>query len=152
MEQHGPLRWTDLRSLRVGTAIVCALALALALAPRPATAAAAAPSEEPEDLHYEMPMMMFFIASDTSDQPVRLTIGLTLELDDAAAGAEVEQSMPLITDGILRLFAYKTSSQLNGEEAMERLRAEILAVVADAVGLGRVRDVLFREMLTRRAR
>ncbi len=135
----------------MGTAIVCALALALSLPARPAAAAAAAPSEEPEDLLYEIPAMVFFIASDTGSQPVRLTIGLTLELEDGAAGAEVEQSMPLITDGILQLFAYKTSAHLNGEQAVERLRAEILAVVAEAVGLGRVRDVLFRQMLTRRA-
>lgn len=134
------------------SAAACALALSLRARPAEAVSTSESEGEAPENPVYEMPLMLFFLAPEQENETVRLILGLTLELDDPTAGDDVHEAMPLITDRIWDIFSRTTASQLAGEAGMNRLRSSILQVVTDAVGYGRIRDVLFREFLTQRAR
>ncbi|MCB9946563.1 MAG: flagellar basal body-associated FliL family protein [Rhodospirillaceae bacterium] len=149
MDLHAPKhRHALTRRHLVGIAGACALAT---LAPAgPALAVATAPSGASQDMLYELPLMYFFLVPEARGDTIRLILGLTLELDDATAGEAVDEAMPVITDGIWGIFAHTTESQLAGAEGLNQLRADILQVVTDAVGYGRIRDVLFRQILTQR--
>jgi flagellar basal body-associated protein FliL len=114
-----------------------------------ATAEGEPPSLSEPELRYEMPTLYVMLAPEDGRLPARLEIGLTVELNEAGAAELIRSHQPIITDGVWRAAARMQPSALATAAGMDQLRAELMRIISGAVGYGQVRDIYFREFLTR---
>ncbi len=112
--------------------------------------ASAAPTGEPgpDALRYEMPTLYVMLAPENGRLPMRLMLGLTLDLDEPATALLLEQQQPVINDAIWQMLTRLSPSEIQGAHGLDRLRAELLRIVTSAVGFDKVTDVYFREFFT----
>ena len=62
-------------------------------------------------------------------------IGITLQVDDAAAAEELKLYMPAVRNGILMVLAHKTSAELLERSGKEKLAAEIMREAVRPMGI-----------------
>jgi len=81
-------------------------------------------------------------------------VGITLQLENPAAAAQVEAFMPAIQNGILRQITSRTSQDLLNPDGKDQLAADILEMVRQETGLvatptaaSPVQAVLFASMI-----
>ena len=99
-------------------------------------------------LRYEMPTLYVMLAPEDGRLPMRLRLGLTLELAEPETAGLLEQTQPLINDGVWQMLTRLPPSQVAGPGGMDQLRGELLRIIGAAVGYGKVTDIYFREFFT----
>lgn len=62
-------------------------------------------------------------------------IGITLQVDDAAAADELKLYMPAVRNGILMVLAHKTAAELLERSGKEKLAAEIMREAVRPMGI-----------------
>ncbi|MCD6526694.1 MAG: flagellar basal body-associated FliL family protein [Desulfuromonas sp.] len=76
-----------------------------------------------------------------------LKAAITLELDDEATVAEVNERMPQIRDSVLLLVGNKTFAELNDLQGKLQLRAEIIVCLNKLLKKGKVKGIYFTEFV-----
>lgn len=76
-----------------------------------------------------------------------LKAAITLELEDEASVAEVNERMAQIRDSILLLVGNKTFAELNDLQGKLQLRAEIVVRLNKLLKKGKVRGIYFTEFV-----
>lgn len=76
-----------------------------------------------------------------------LKAAITLELEDEATVAEVNERMPQIRDSVLLLVGNKTFAELNDLQGKLQLRAEIIVRLNKLLKKGKVKGIYFTEFV-----
>lgn len=76
-----------------------------------------------------------------------LKLKVALEVEDATTAETVKNLFPRILDSFQLYLRALTAEEVNGSAGMQRLKAEMLARINNAIKPIRVSDLLFKEML-----
>jgi flagellar FliL protein len=99
-----------------------------------------------ESVFYELPTMLVNLNSGGRESNyLKLTVGL--ELGGEAARKRIEDVQPRIVDNLQVYLRELRVEDLQGSAGLQRLREELLLRVNATLEEGKVRDVLFKEML-----
>lgn len=110
---------------------------------------ASAPSktDRPLDvIYYPLPDLLVNLRSDTP-RPAFLRLKISLELGSTAERQEVEKKLPRVLDTFQTYLRELRPDQLQGAQAMFRLREELLARVNAVIRPIQVKEVLFTEIV-----
>ena len=100
-----------------------------------------------EDVTFvELPDMLVNLQAESS-RPRYLRLRVAVEVEDDKAAAAVKALTPRVLDSFQMFLRSLTVDDVQGSAGMERLKEEMLARVNIAVEPGRIRDVLFKEIL-----
>jgi flagellar FliL protein len=108
-------------------------------------AEAKAPPPKPT-LFVDLPDMLVNLNTGTR-QASYLKLRVSLEVDDQATVAKLNEVMPRVLDGFQVFLRELRSDDLSGSAGLYRVKEELLIRVAAAVRPLPVKDVLFKEML-----
>ncbi|MEC9346173.1 MAG: flagellar basal body-associated FliL family protein [Pseudomonadota bacterium] len=97
-------------------------------------------------IFYDLPDMIVNLNTD-GKQPRYLKIRVALEFGDRAMVGRVEKVLPRIVDHFQVYLRELRREDLQGSAGVYRLKEELMIRVNQAVRPGKVRDVLFKEML-----
>lgn len=142
------------RPTRHSLAGLVALSLLAGLIGQPALAAGnggstTASSGGAEALRYEMPTLRLMLVPEEGRLPMRLELGLTVELAAPEAVDLITRHQPMINDGVWLVLSRTQPSDLAHADGLADLRSELVRIITGIVGYGQVTDVYFREFLTR---
>jgi flagellar FliL protein len=113
----------------------------------PVAASAATKSDRPLDVvYYPLPDLLVNLRSDTP-RPAFLKLKISLELSSTAERQEVEKKLPRVLDTFQTYLRELRPDQLQGAQAMFRLREELLARVNAVIRPIQVKEVLFTEIV-----
>ncbi|GFZ77609.1 flagellar basal body-associated FliL family protein [Elstera cyanobacteriorum] len=113
----------------------------------PVAASASTKNERPLDVvYYPLPDLLVNLRSDTP-RPAFLKLKISLELSSAAERQEVEKKLPRVLDTFQTYLRELRPDQLQGAQAMFRLREELLARVNAVIRPIQVKEVLFTEIV-----
>jgi len=107
--------------------------------------AEAKPAPPKPTLFVDLPDMLVNLNTGTR-QASYLKLRVSLEVDDPATVAKLNEVMPRVLDGF-QVFRELRSDDLSGSAGLYRVKEELLIRVAAAVQPLPVKDVLFKEML-----
>ena len=95
---------------------------------------------------YDLPEMLVNLNSGNASSSF-LKIGVSLELQDEAAIADLELLMPRIMDNFQVYLRELRKEDLNGSQGIFRLKEELLMRINNSATPVKVSDVLFKELL-----
>ncbi|MFC4270624.1 flagellar basal body protein FliL [Sneathiella chungangensis] len=95
---------------------------------------------------YDLPEMLVNLNSSTSSSSF-LKLGVSLELADEAAIADLELLIPRIMDNFQVYLRELRKEDLNGSQGVFRLKEELLMRINNSATPVKVNDVLFKELL-----
>lgn len=107
----------------------------------------AAPGEEAKAVAYvEVPEMIVNLRS--ADGRARfLKLRFILLIADAGRSDEIKKKLPVILDALQPFLRELRPEDLNGSAAVFRVKEEMMARAASALGAGVVRDVLIQDLI-----
>jgi len=95
-----------------------------------------------------IPLDAFVVNLDEPGATSRyLKVSLELELADAKAQEEIEKSKQVIRDEVLRHLSGLKLADTLGAKAKDTLRDELMKIIEDVVGPGKVRRMFFQEFV-----
>lgn len=107
---------------------------------------AAAAEKNKQVVFYDLPEMLVNLNTGTSANSF-LKLGVSLELEDESAIADLELLIPRVMDNFQVYLRELRKEDLNGSAGVYRLKEELLMRINMSVGPIKVNDVLFKEML-----
>jgi len=101
---------------------------------------------EKKIVFYDMPELLVNL-SVSGTKTSFLKLGVSLELEDEMALAELEKLMPRVMDNFQVYLRELRPSDLQGSAGIYRLKEELLYRINSSISPIQVKDVLFKEML-----
>lgn len=108
--------------------------------------AAAAAEKNKKVVFYDLPEMLVNLNTGTAANSF-LKLGVSLELEDETAVADLELLIPRVMDNFQVYLRELRKEDLSGSAGVYRLKEELLMRINASVGPIKVNDVLFKEML-----
>ena len=117
-------------------------------APEESAVAESAPKEPAitPTIFHDLPKVMVNLKSARC-RGLYLKLQMVAELGSPEDSAAVRTAHPVIQDGIESFIRSQTKADLDGKEGTENFRANVVAIVENAVQPIKVRGVLFKEIL-----
>ncbi len=119
-----------------------------AVAAPEAHSAAAAPVDDKKtpSVYINLPKVQVNLASDRC-RGLYLRLELAAEVGGEEAAAATRSAQAIITDRVTAFIRSQTKDNIDGRAGTDRFRANVIAIVNDAIQPHQARNVLFREFL-----